>query len=73
MIVLCAWCEQAGTRTVISESAVETDARRSASHGICARHQRQLLLEIQTLNRDHRHAGARDSRMRKPAHRSIAA
>ena len=76
MIVLCAWCEQFGTRNVLSESPPLKSGsghQRSASHGICGRHQREVLLEIYGLSRANRHGGGRDGRMPAPGDASMAA
>lgn len=47
MIVLCAWCEQAGRRTV--PGGIKPWDQAPASHGICEGHERALLLELAAL------------------------
>ena len=42
MLTLCAWCEEAGERTVLGE----TPEPGEDSHGICAEHLRRMREEL---------------------------
>lgn len=46
MIVLCAWCEREGIRTVLKDG----DANGPISHGICNHHQQEMLEQIVQLS-----------------------
>jgi len=47
MQVICAWCEREGTQTLIDE--VELYDRKMTSHGICRKHEKAVLKQIQQL------------------------
>ena len=47
MQVICAWCEREGRQTLIDE--VELYDRKMTSHGICRKHEKAVLKQIQQL------------------------
>lgn len=49
MIVLCAWCEQAGRRTLLRET--EPRGQSLTSHGICEAHEKVMLMEVDKLRK----------------------
>ena len=53
MIVLCAWCEQEGRPACIADTGPRNrlQSSQSHSHGICDRHQKVLIRQIQNLRR----------------------
>lgn len=51
MKVLCAWCEQEGTYTLIREVGLHDSPL--ASHGICSHHEKIMLAELKDLRSKH--------------------
>lgn len=47
MKVICAWCEQEGTETLISEAGLYDGPL--PSHGICANHEQAMLRQVREL------------------------
>ena len=48
MKVICAWCEREGRQTLIGE--LELYDRKMTSHGICRKHEKVVLRQIQQLS-----------------------